>query len=495
MVVLSGLCGFAALAISMSDRGGAAFPGLNGRIAYANGDAYSGAIWSANADGSSPARLTGGSGDYAPSYSANGGRIAFEREGGIAAMNADGSGLTQIAFGNSSFTPEVEWEENYKPPKHPSETIPFVKITTYTEIWHTFNSPSFSPDGSQIAARESSGKGVYKNICAVEEAEGQECISGYGSGSFFESEAECFSCVGHIVTLNSSNGALSGEVSPATTTNGDYEPTYSSTGKIAFSRWTEGGDSAIFVVDSPGAPPAQVTAGPTDYAPDFSPDGSRIAFIHGSREIGVIGAGGGPLTVLPVPNPPGVPYSYVGSPVFSPDGSRFAFERTIFPSGGKSEHGIYTMAADGTGLTRVLEGFGPDWQAVSPPPPPPPTAAKAKAKKGKVKLGKTGKGTVGTITCGSSPCTLEVLSARLKAGKTTCSVRTKLAKKLAPGKSAPLGVKVAGKCLAALREAGRGRLFAKVRVTDALGNHLLTLKATLVAPAAKKGKREKRAKR
>jgi hypothetical protein len=474
----------------MSDRGGAAFPGLNGRIAYSSGDAYSGSIWSANADGSLPTKLTNGSGDYAPSYSANGGRIAFEREGGIAVMNADGSGLTQITFGDSSFNTETEWQESYKPPKHPSETIPFVRIQTYTETWHVFNGPSFSPDGSQIAARESGGKVIFKNICAVEEAEGQECISGYEPGSFFEFEEECFSCVGHLVTVSSSSGAISGEVSPASAKNQDYEPTYSPTGALAFTRYSEGGNSAIFVVGSPGAAPAQVTAGSGDYAPDFSPDGSRIAFVHGSREIGMVGTGGGAVTILSVPNPPGVLYSYVSSPVLSPDGSRIAFERTVYPPGGKSERGIYTMAVDGTGLTRILEGSGPSWQAL--PPPPPPLAAKAKAAKGRVKLGRNGKGTVGTITCGSSPCTLRVLQAKLKAGKRTCFAKAKLAKRLAPGKSAKLKVRVAGKCLAALRKAGKGSLVVKVQVTDATGKHLLTLKSTLVAPAAKKARHGKK---
>ena len=62
IVVLSALVGFAVLAISLSKQGDAAFPGANGKIAYANGSVPTGrtSIWSANPDGSSPTPLTSG---------------------------------------------------------------------------------------------------------------------------------------------------------------------------------------------------------------------------------------------------------------------------------------------------------------------------------------------------------------------------------------------------------------------------------------------------
>lgn len=493
-IALAALCGFVLLAISMSSSGSAAYPGANGRLAYSNGDAYSGSIWTANADGSAPTRLTVGSNDYAPVYAANGTRIAFERNNGVAVMNADGSGLTQLLFGASSFSAEPpQWEAGFQNPDNPSETIPFVKVQTYVETWHVFNGPAFSPNGAELAVREASGKAVYTIICAVEAEEEEECISGYGPESFFYSEEECFGCLAHLITVNSSTGAQTGELTPDSEENRDFEPTYSADGKVAFARWDKKGRSSIFVINAPGAAPVPVTVGPEDYGPDFSPDGTRIVFVHDEREIGVVGAGGGPVTLLPVPSPPGVSYSYVGSPVFSPDGSRIAFGRTVYPSGGKSERGIYTMATDGSGFTRVLEGNTPSWQpVVLPPPPPPVNAAKAKGTKGKVKLNKKGKAVIGTITCGSSACTLKVLLAKLKAGKERCTVKTKLAKKLAPGKSTKLGVKVAGKCFAALKAAGRGVIIAKVQVTDASGKTVLTLKSTLVPPKEKKSKKGKK---
>ena len=99
IVALAAAIGFAVLAISMSESGDAAFPGTNGRIAYSSGDSYSyssAAIWSANADGGSPALLAAGSGVSAPSYSADGSRIAFDKDGGVAVMSATGAGLVQL---------------------------------------------------------------------------------------------------------------------------------------------------------------------------------------------------------------------------------------------------------------------------------------------------------------------------------------------------------------------------------------------------------------
>jgi WD40-like Beta Propeller Repeat len=488
-VVLAAAFGFALLAISMSQRGDAAFPGGNGKIAYSLGDGYTGSIWSANADGGLPNKLTTGSGDYGPSYSASGSRIAFERENGVAVMNADGSGLTELLSGSFSTSFKTEWKENYENPEEPSEIIPFVKIVTWAGKWHTFNGPSFFPDGSQLAVGESKGEYFERVICEVEKAEDSKCVSGY-EGGFFHYEEGCIACGAHIITVNSTTGAQTGEVTPNSSVYEDYEPTVSATGKIAFSRWTKSSKYAIFVVNSAGAAPVQVTNGPGDYSPDFSPDGSRIAFAHGEHDIGMVGVGGGPITVLSVPTPPGEEYSYVESPVFSPDGLKLAFERTVYPFVGKSEHSVVTMGTDGSGLTQILAGArGPSWQPIPVPPPPPANPVKAKAKKSAAKLNKKGKATPGTITCGSSPCALKILSAKLKAGKKTCSVKAKLVKSLDPGESAKVGVKVAGKCLDALKKAGRGSLVVKVQVTDALGKEVLTLKSTVIPGKAKKGKK------
>jgi dipeptidyl aminopeptidase/acylaminoacyl peptidase len=469
-----------ALAVPASRESDAAYPGANGRIAYAYGENYGfGAIWSANSDGSAPTPLTNGASDRSPAYSPNGSRIAFEREAGVAVMNADGSGVTQLLSGGYSTSSKVKWASEYKNPEKPSETIPFVKITTYAEKWHGFNSPSFSPDGSRLAVGDSHGEWVVIVVCEVEEEEGSSCVFGY-EGGYFHYEEECIDCEAHIVTVDAGTGAVTGEVTHPGEEMADYEPSYSPDGKIAFSRWVESSGYSIFVVNSPGAAPTRVTNGHEDYAPDFAPDGSRIAFSH-SGEIALVGVGGGSVTILPVPLPSGAWGGYSETPAFSPDGSRIAFEHVIYPKIGTTERGVYTMGADGSGVTKIVDkASAPSWQPLAVPAPPLQTPPKAKPKKGKVKLDKKARAKVGSIVCGSSPCTLKILSAKLKAGKKRCAVKATVAKKLAAGKTAKVGVKVAGKCLAALKKTGKGRLTVKLQVTDALGRHVLTLKTTLV---------------
>ena len=194
------------------------------------------------------------------------------------------------------------------------------------------------------------------------------------------------------------------------------------------------------------------------------------------------------MQLLPVPPPEGAG-GYVNSPVFSPDGSHVVLRRGVYGPGGQDQSGLFTMALDGSGFTRIAaDGYAPSWQPL-PPPPPQGKRAKAKARKGKVRLNKKGRGKIGTITCGGTPCKLKVLSARLKVGRKSChQVRTRLARKLGPGKHAAVGIKVYGKCLTALKNAGKGRLITRVRVTDALGKKVLRLKTTLVTGKAKKKK-------
>jgi hypothetical protein len=266
LAALGGTLGVLALSVSGSESGDAAFPGANGRIAYSAGAAYVTSIWTANADGSAPTQLTTGNSDYGPSYSSNGSKIAFGRENGIAVMNADGSGQTLLSPGSESNSSSTEWEAEYDDP-HSSEVIPFVKITTYKSIWDQRYAPTFSPDGSQLAVVERKGMYIAKFICGVEALEDTECISGYGSseGSYFNYEEDCIGCISHIVTINSTSGAVTGEVTPPSNSYEDYGPTYAANGALAFTRWESGG-SRIFVIGSPGGPAVPVTSGPTSTA-------------------------------------------------------------------------------------------------------------------------------------------------------------------------------------------------------------------------------------
>ncbi len=490
IALVAALTGFTALTVSGSRSSDATFPGLNGRIAYSSGDSYSyssAAIWSVNADGGSAALLSDGAGVAAPSYSPDGTRIAFDREGGIAVMSATGSGLVQLLTGSSQQESSTEWKKNYLDP-HSGKTIPIVRIQSFVSEWQRFDHPSFSPDGSQLVVAEASGKRTDKSICAVEAVNAQTCIYWPNPNSYFNYEDDCAACGSHLLALDSQTGARIEALTALQGERGDTKPAYSAGGTIAFARSSKG-NSSIFVIDSPGGAPRQVTNGRSDRAPDFSPDASRIAFSHGYEDIGVVGVGGGPVQLIPIPPPSNGRGGYVNSPAFSPDGSRIVFRRGVYGSGGQDESGLFTVGLDGSGFTRIVaDGFAPTWQPASPPPPPP-VGAKARVRKGKVRLNRKGRASIGAIVCGGTPCRLKVLSARLKLGKRSCrQVRTRLARKLAPGKTARVGIKVFGNCLKALEKAGKGRLLVRVQVVDSLGKRVLTLRSRLVPAKARKRK-------
>ena len=75
----------------------AAFPGTNGRVLFVSNRDGNQEIYSANADGSDPRRLTTNLvADTDPAYSPDGTKIAFTRGGDIWVMNADGTGQAAV---------------------------------------------------------------------------------------------------------------------------------------------------------------------------------------------------------------------------------------------------------------------------------------------------------------------------------------------------------------------------------------------------------------
>ena len=78
----------------------------------------------------------------------------------------------------------------------------------------------------------------------MEVKEGTDCISYEEPDSYFDYNYECVACTTQIITVNSTSGAQTSEVTPPSSVNEDYDPTYSSTGRIAFTRWVSGSGSA-----------------------------------------------------------------------------------------------------------------------------------------------------------------------------------------------------------------------------------------------------------
>lgn len=192
--------------------------------------------------------------------------------------------------------------------------------------------------------------------------------------------------------------------------------------RIAFSAYGPGGCFDIFVVDFVGAEPVPIASGPEcETEPDWSADGTRIAFMVDSQEIWTINADGsdkrrvtpadGSWKMLPKWSPDGMKILHTvdpdpplwdwyhgphrlwivnsdgsdprqitfdaGSPEVTPghdlsqdlpggwsaDGSRILFQKYYVDGTDRSD--FFVINADGSGLTRVSEGFvagfAPKW--------------------------------------------------------------------------------------------------------------------------------------
>jgi dipeptidyl aminopeptidase/acylaminoacyl peptidase len=126
-------------------------------------------------------------------------------------------------------------------------------------------------------------------------------------------------------------------------------------GRIAFNR----DDFEIYLMTAEGTGLTQLTSSvASDYAPSWSPDGSKIAFTtsrFGNLEIAVMNADGSGVARLT--NDTRVDEV----PAWSPDGQRIAFTREW----AADRWDIYVMNADGSGVTNVTNNMknagGPTW--------------------------------------------------------------------------------------------------------------------------------------
>jgi TolB protein len=120
---------------------------------------------------------------------------------------------------------------------------------------------------------------------------------------------------------------------------------------------------SIWVRDQVAGAAVAVTGGPLDFAPDWHPDGTGIAFTHYERqgdayssEIAVVAPdGSGRRTLLRVDGP----NLGVRTPAWSPDGARLAFVLSSAVGGD-----LYVMDADGRNARPLFDH--PGWDDVDP---------------------------------------------------------------------------------------------------------------------------------
>jgi dipeptidyl aminopeptidase/acylaminoacyl peptidase len=148
------------------------------------------------------------------------------------------------------------------------------------------------------------------------------------------------------IFLASLDGTELGQVTPEWT----QAPDWSTTGEIAFGRYTDPaclpGCEEIWVTRV-GATPRRLTYR-GGFSPSWSPHGTKLAFTRSTRKSGpvdvyLIGKDGRGLRRLT--------YRGGDSPSWSPDGKWIAFIR---------EGDLYVVRTDGRGLRRLVDEIGPD---------------------------------------------------------------------------------------------------------------------------------------
>jgi len=312
------------LVVALARPAEAAFLGNNGLIAFvSNRDAGAGEIYTMKPDGTGTIRITfptGGNAD--PAFSPDGTKIAF-RSGSrtnyeISVMNADGSGRVQLTD-----TSSAEQE------------------------------PAWSPDGQKIAF-----------VANSFDVDGQTDLE--------------------IWTMNADG---TGRTQVTNNAFPDTQPAWSPDGaRIAFvSARTGDTNRNVYVMDADGSDQTSITPnspagcssncyGGHDDDPTWSPDGQKIAYVHGYGPPSNPFAGGG-LPNIWTMDPTGANKTNVSNdpdvsavtPAYSPDGARI-----VFVGATGTNRDIWMMDADGTD-PRVVQAnaahdTSPDWQQDSLPP-------------------------------------------------------------------------------------------------------------------------------
>ncbi|MDQ3910707.1 MAG: LpqB family beta-propeller domain-containing protein [Actinomycetota bacterium] len=146
-----------------------AFPGTNGKIAFVSDrDGFNSQIYTMNPNGSGLKKLTNlktiYSGSYNPSFSADGTRIVFDRNGEVWVMNADGTGQRQ-STDNSVYDHDPTFSPNGNkiafltrrgadgPPGQDNIWVMNTDGSNQTRLTSgsSASEPTWSPDGTKIA--------------------------------------------------------------------------------------------------------------------------------------------------------------------------------------------------------------------------------------------------------------------------------------------------------------------------------------------------------
>jgi Tol biopolymer transport system component len=327
LVVLAGLAAAPAQAT---------FPGGNGRIAYtwhAGGEGFDEGptprlvgVFSVRPDGSGR-RVVAHVGNR-PRYAPDGRRIAFLRFARLWVARADGSRARPVTPSAWSIVSH-DWSPR-------GARLAFVR--------------NFVKGGSALYSVGADGSGRRRLVKAPQQLvvsagawspDGRAIVYEHNSARtlvriFRAGRATTFSRVSH-------------------------EPVWSRRGLIAYTTFVPGGERSQVCVRRPDAPaPDRCFAFPdaSVSGPSWSPDGSRLMFLHqgqGPAEIWTVRPDGTVLTRAPRANV---------FPILSPAGDRLAFSE-MRNQGGLAFQDLFVLRLDGSDARRLVRGgqaTQPDWQ-------------------------------------------------------------------------------------------------------------------------------------